>query len=366
MNDYSRRDFLKSAAIAAAGLAWAKHAAADETAGTPARKNVKLGIDNFAVRAMNWKAPALVDYAASLKLDTLFISDLDAYESLEPAYLQNLRGKAVGQGLEIVAGSWSICPTSKVFRNTWGTAEEHLALGIRVAQAVGSPVIRVVLGNREDRLSEGGIQARIRDTVKVCKALRTRAIDAGVKIAVENHGGDMQAWELSGLIEEAGRDYVGANVDSGNAVATMEDPLASLEILGPYALVTSLRDSAVWESQRGATFQWTAMGDGDVDLKQYFERFAELCPGVAVNIETISGSNREIPYFTQTFWTAYPQARGKDFARFLALAKRGKPREPVKFPEGADRVVAEQAFQKRQIERSIIYCKEVLGLGLKG
>ncbi|MBI3840083.1 MAG: sugar phosphate isomerase/epimerase [Planctomycetia bacterium] len=360
-----RRDFLKSAAISGVGLAWAKYAVADETAGTRAKKNIKLGIDNFAVRAMDWKGPALVDYAASLKLDTLFISDLEAYESLESAYLQDLRAKAAGQGLEIIAGTWSICPTSKVFRNKWGTAEEHLALAIRVAQDVGSPVIRVVLGNREDRLTEGGIQARIRDTVKVCQALRTRAIDAGVKIAVENHGGDMQAWELAALIEEAGSDYVGANIDSGNAVATMEDPLASLEILGPYALATSLRDSAVWESDHGATFQWTAMGDGDVDLKRYFRRFAELCPRVAVNIETISGANREIAYLNETFWKAYPQIRAKDFGRFMALVKRGKPREPVNFPDGPDRLAAEQAFQKGQLERSVTYCKEVLGLGLK-
>ena len=365
MSNHSRRDFLKSAAVAGAGLAWAKHLAADETRSRPSKFHIRLGIDNFAVRAMNWKAPALVDYAASLKLDTLFITDLDAYESLEPGYLESLRAKAAGNGLQIIAGSWSICPTSKVFRKQWGTAKEHLALGIRVAQAVGSPVVRVILGNREDRLTEGGIQARIRDTVKVCQALRSRAIDAGVTIAVENHGGDMQAWELAQLVEEAGRDYVGVNLDSGNAVMTMEDPLASLEILGPYTLATSLRDSAVWESANGATFQWTAMGDGDLDLRQYFERFAQLCPRVAVNIETISGSNREIPYLTEAFWKAYPQARAKDFARFLALAKRGKPREPVKFPEGPARAAAEQAFQKDQIERSIRYCKETLGLGLK-
>ena len=29
-------------------------------------------------------------------------------------------------------------------------------------------------------------------------------MEAGVKIAVENHAGDMQAWELVTLIEEAG------------------------------------------------------------------------------------------------------------------------------------------------------------------
>lgn len=36
------------------------------------------------------------------------------------------------------------------------------------------------------------------------------------------------------------------------------------------------------------------MGEGMVDWKAYFARFAELCPEVAVNIETISGFNREL------------------------------------------------------------------------
>src|SRR5204863_2307312 len=167
--------------------------------------------------------------------------------------------------------------------------EEHLGLGLRMAKAIGSPVLRVVLGRGDDRNSKGGIEARIEDTVQVCRKLRSQAVDAGVKIAVENHAGDMQAWELVTLIEAAGKDFVGANMDSGNATWTMEDPLASLETLGPYCLTTSLRDSSVWESENGATVQWTAMGDGIVDWKAYFDRFEKLCPGVPVHIETISG-----------------------------------------------------------------------------
>ena len=61
----------------------------------------------------------------------------------------------------------------------------------------------MILGNRDDRSTEGGIMARIKDTAAVCRACRTQAIDAGVKIAMENHAGDMQAHEVVMLIEEA-------------------------------------------------------------------------------------------------------------------------------------------------------------------
>jgi sugar phosphate isomerase/epimerase len=356
----SRRHFLKSVGAMSAGLALSPAMFAQSDSALP-KKKIRLGMDNFAVRAMNWKAPALLDYAASLKLDTLFITDLKAFENHEPAHLREVKAKADDLGIGILLGSMSICPTSRTFRKDWGTAEEHLALGIRLAKALGSPVIRVVLGGGEDRRTEGGIEARIADTVKVCKTCRSQAADAGVKIAVENHAGDMQAWELVTLIEGAGKDYVGANMDSGNACWTMEDPLENLLTLAPYVLTTSLRDSMVWESENGAKVQWTAMGEGCVDLKTYFAKFAELCPNVAVNIETISGFAREISYLKPEFWSVWPKAQASDFAKFVALAKRGKPIPPHRSANPQE----EQEYQKGELERSIKYCKEILGLGLK-
>jgi sugar phosphate isomerase/epimerase len=356
-----RRSFLKSTATATAGVALGFAASAQETAPSPAKPRIPLGLDNFAVRAMGWNAAQLIDYAASLRLDSLFISDLKPFDNFNDSYLADLRRKAADQGLKLYLGSWSICPTSKAFRKDWGTAEEHLTLGLRMAKALGSPVFRVILGTREDRKSEGGIEARIKDTVKVCQACRPQALDHGVKIAVENHAGDMQAWELVTLIEEAGRDYVGANLDSGNAAWTLEDPVQNLEVLGPYAACTSLRDSMVWEYELGAKVQWTAMGEGNVDVRTFFARFAQLCPAVPAHIESLSGFAVEFPYLKQEFWDAWPKARAGDFARFLALAKTGKPLAPHRSANPEE----EKTYQRAELERSLRYCKGVLGLGLK-
>jgi len=355
-----RRTFLKAILTASAGFALPGALPAREAAATEGK--IRLGFDNFSVRAMNWKAPALLDYAASLKLDSILISDLDAYESFEDDYLKKVKAKAADLGIQIHAGTWSICPTSKFFKDKWGTAEEHLALGIRVAHTLGSPVLRCILGMGDDRKTPGGIEARMADTVKVCRSCRGRAMDAGVKIAIENHAGDMQAWELVELIESAGKEFVGATLDSGNATWTMEDPFASLETLGPYVLSTGIRDSMVWEYDQGAKVQWTAMGEGLVDWKKYFERFAMLCPGVPVNLEIISGFARPVPYLAKDFWKDWPKARASDFAKFLAMAKRGKSLEGHKSPDSQ----AEQEYQKSELERSLRYCKETLGLGLKG
>ena len=103
----NRRSFLAAAACAGASLTLPLAAQAAEDPPAP-KKKIKLGLDNFAVRAMNWKAPALLDYAASLKLDSILISDLDAFENHEVAYLREIKAKADSLGVGIHVGSMSL------------------------------------------------------------------------------------------------------------------------------------------------------------------------------------------------------------------------------------------------------------------
>ena len=331
------------------------------------RRGIPLGFDNFAVRAMKWNARQLVDHAETLRCDSLFITDFGPFEGkYDDASLGELRRYAADRGVKLVLGSWSICPTSKSFKNDWGTAEEHLALGIRMAKALGSPAFRVVLGNQEDRKTEGGIAARIADTVAVLQKARPLAEDAAVTIAVENHAGDMTSRELAGLVADAGGGAVGVNFDSGNACWTLEDPGRALENLAPHVATTSLRDTMAWETSGGVTCQWTAMGEGCTDLVAFFDLFEKACPGVAVHIETISGFARPFPLYDRGFWQLFPDGRSEDLAAFLALAKRGRPIEPFKPPPGEARAAAEREYQLGELARSITFCRDVLGLGLRG
>ena len=320
------------------------------------KRNIPLGFDNFSIRACGWKAPQLLDYAAAQKCDTILFSDLNVYESHDDNYLRNVKKQADDLGLKVHAGTGSICPTSNIYDDKWGDAVEHLSLTIRVAEALGSPVARCYLGNSEDRSSDGGIRARIKDTIEVCRAVRDLAIESGVKIAIENHAGDMQARELVQLIEEAGPDYVGATLDAGNATWTLEDPLRNLEILGPYAVSTGIRDSMIWRDDQGAVVQWTAMGEGVVDWNAYFDLFAQVCPDVPCQLEIISGFSRGFACYDPTFWAPYEDVRAADYVRFMALTWKGSPISPGE-ANNAD-------YQKAELERSLHFCREELGLGL--
>jgi 3-oxoisoapionate decarboxylase len=352
----NRRGFLGSlATVALAG--WA--GAASDLPQATSRK-LRLGFDNFSIRDFRWKAPQLIDYAASLKVEILLLSDLDVYESLEPAYLKGIRARAEDAGIRLHVGTGSICPTSASYNaQRWGPAVEHARLLLRTAELLGSPVARCYLGSRRDREGDGGIYPHIEATVKVLKAVQGQAEQAGVKLAVENHAGDMQAWELVDLITAAGTSYVGATLDPGNAVWTLEDPMVNLERLGPYTVTTGIRDSMVSETATGAQAMWTNMGHGQTDWPAYVKRFQELCPTDAFVLEIISYRwGHEMPYLEPAFWKSFPRARASEFARFVALAKRGAEVQlPPGRPAGPD-----SAQQKFDLEEGLRYCRESLGI----
>jgi len=353
------------AAMAGAGWAMAGRARAQEGEGEDRSSRIKLGFDILCVRSWRWKAPALLAYAAAQQVDMLMFSGLGAMERLEASYLQALRAQAEAAGIELQIGTGSICPGSRLFNPQAGTAEDQLSQAIQVAGWLGARVIRCVLGSYEDRLSPEGISSRVREVVEALKNCRSRALDAGVKIAVENHAGDLRASELAGLIEEAGRDFVGASVDAGNAVLSLEDPLDHLEVLGPYAITTGIRDSAIWEVREGAAVQWTALGQGQVDFRAYVRRFAQLCPEAVFCVRTVSGVNLNLPYLVPSYWKAYPAVPARDLMRFIRLARQGQPREPWAPPAMFDAELAEKEYQKLELERSLAYGREVLGLGRK-
>ncbi|MCX6631087.1 MAG: TIM barrel protein [Candidatus Solibacter sp.] len=196
-------------------------------------------------------------------------------------------------------------------------------------------------------------------TVKVLRNVRAKVQDHNLKIAIENHAGDMQAHELKQLIEEAGKDFVGACLDSGNPLWTLEDPHVTLETLHPYVLTSHVRDSAVWRVPEGAAVSWVRMGQGNVGIDDYCRKYAELCPGRALSLESIVMGPRVYPFRDPKFWEAYRDIPAWAFARFLEIAERGKPHAAE--PRAATPEAARQR-EREDLEASIEYTRKLLSL----
>jgi sugar phosphate isomerase/epimerase len=320
---------------------------------------VKLGIDLFSLRSQNWTPIQLLDYCAARKARVVHFSEVRFIGGLEPENLRAVRRHAGQLGIELEIGMRSICPTSKMFDAKAGTAEEQLGRMIDSAQIVGSRIVRAVLGSSDDR-RPGPIEMHIENTAKVLRNVRSKAVDAGIKIAIENHAGDMQARELKSLIELAGRDFVGVCLDSGNPLWTLEDPHLTLDTLHPYVLTSHVRDSAVWTVPEGAAVAWVRMGEGNVRIDEYLRKYLQLCPGRALSLESIVTNARIYPYRDPQFWDAYRNDPAWEFARFLDIAERGKPRPAEPAPADREGVLRKE---REDLEASLVYTKRVLGMG---
>ena len=341
----NRRQFIASGATAAAALA-------------QGRQPVKLGIDLFSIRDSGYSPFEYLDYCARQGAKVVHFSEIRFLGSLEPDHLKQVRAHAAGLHIELEIGMRSICPSSAMFDAKQGTAQEQLARMLDAAVAIGSPIVRAVLGSMEDRTVPPGIEAHIEDSVRVLRSVKPKAVDRGVKIAIENHAGDMQARELKTLIEEAGKDFVGVCLDSGNPLWTLEDPHLTLETLHPYVLTSHVRDTAVWSVPEGAAVQWTRMGDGNVGIDGYVRKYAELCPGRPLSLEIIVTGPRIFPYRKREFWERYRHTPAWEFERFANLVDAGKPQaKPAAVPK--DQVAQSQ---REDLEASIRYTKKLIEL----
>lgn len=333
-----------------------------------------LGIDTFSLRWQGWDAFQMLDYAAGQGLQNIHFSERSNLASLEPSYLQSLKAHAGGLGLQIEIGMWSFNRFSATFDASLGTGERQLIDMVAVATILGSPVVRCFVGMQSDRMGDVPFAQLIDETVRTLDIAAPIAQDAGVVIAIENHGGvDLLAHELRAVIEAVGSPAVGACLDTGNPLYGGEDAVLATEILAPYVVTAHVRDTRVWPTETGCAVQWAPAGQGDVDLKRIVAILQEHAPQIALDLEIITGVGpKAIDYLDpdDQFWQFYPDMKARDFARFLSLASRGTtgPLDQLQLADGVwtlatSSAAAFRAQQRRHLEESIAYGRDVLGLG---
>lgn len=326
---------------------------------------IPLGLCNHSLRSMQLNAQQLIEYAIDQKLDSVLLNTFQPFENLDSTYVSELRKIAKANEVSIYVGAGSISEKSKSFADAYGNASTLLKEGIRVATAVGSPIIGLRIGAIDDRYSNGGIEAHIEAVIKVMKPLRSEALDAGIKFAFENHAGDLRSTELLALIHETGTDICGALFDPANAVWALEDPMDALKTLGSTIVCTSVRDVSVWETDEGAAFQGMAIGEGMLDYILFSKTMAGLCPGVPLHVETISNSARPVPYLKPEFWKGFPNMSAAEIVGFLNLARKGQPVEIVEPPQGKSQKEFDIELQQSELQKSFDYLRRNCNAGLK-
>ena len=316
----------------------------------------RLGLDLFSLRSQGWTAFQMLDFAKEHGASVVNFSEPRFLGGTDEDHLKRVREHADGHGIQVEVGFGSICPSSTRFVEQDGTAREQLLRMFGIARILGSPFVRCYLGSADDRKGEVPLERHIENTIAACKSVRDEDGRHGIRIAVENHAGDLQARQLRDLVEEAGTDYVGTLLDAGNATWTMEDPFHTLEVLAPLALTTGIRDSRIWMEDGTVHVIWVPMGQGNVGMDRWARRFGELRPDLAFSLEIINlRTAREFRVRDKAFWDHYRDVPAWVYEDFLALARTGKPYEA---PAG-DPV----ELERREVAADLAYTRKLLGLG---
>lgn len=330
---------------------------------------MKLGVDLFSLRFNEWDLFGHLDYAHQIGLDVVMIPDPDFLAALEDGYLREVKAHADGLGLALEVGMYSCCPSSTSFSDRRGSAVEQLSTMLHVAAVLGSPVMRTLLGSNADRRTPTPLATHIDNTISALQAVRAQALDLGIKIAVENHAGDLLGRELKALVERAGPEFVGVCIDSGNPLWMGESPYVTLDHLAPYVVMSHIRDTAVSPHPQGAVVQWVAMGDGSTEIARWAQLYQEQCATTNFTLEIITSlPPKVLTYLEPDYWTPYPDLPAAEFAQFLQLVHNGKPyTQPLLTSSWGNlsptlkAALAEE--QRTQLEKSVHYCRAVLGLG---
>lgn len=314
---------------------------------------VELGSIDGSVGGNQFTPVQFLDYLGSIKLTWAMIS-LPAAVAGDEAAIRQIREHADRLGIKLQLAHGSVCPSSRSFNAKLGTVEEQLTRALKASQIFGASCMRCILGGDPERPQ---IEMHIDNMVKAMRPLRSRIADSGVKLAVENHGGDLQAREMKMMIEAVGRDVMGVCLDSGNPVWMLEDPHMTLEMLVPYAETCHVRDSAVWKTPEGIAVRWVNMGDGNVDIDGWIRKFIQARPGLPIIFENlVSARPRVHAIYDAKFWENWRQMPAWEFSRFLTLADKGTPKPAVPLPAG--KTPGQQRIE--DLETCVRYTRDLL------
>lgn len=240
---------------------------------------MKLGISSFtfpwAIGGIEPEYPLamsafeLLERAHELKADVLQIADNLPIGGLAEAELLKLKAQADSYGIAIEIG-------------TRGIKSESLENFLRIAQLIGSPILRVVIDSQ-------GHEPAIPEIVQLLKPFEAKFKEAKIKLAIENHD-RLSCAEFNEIIDQVGSDWVGICLDTVNSLGAVEAPNTVIPALAPRAINLHMKDFEIIRTngQMGFTVRGTALGEGRLDIAQV--------------IAAVGGTKREITAVIE-LWT---------------------------------------------------------------
>jgi sugar phosphate isomerase/epimerase len=233
---------------------------------------------------------------------------------------------------------------------------------VQHAGAAGAAILRTVClsGRRyENFASLDAFQAFRSESVAALERAEPVLRKHGVKLAVENHK-DWRAPELIDLLRQFDSEWIGVTLDMGNNISLLEDPMAVVEALAPYAITTHFKDMAMEEYEDGFLLSEVPLGQGFLDLPRMVAVCRQHNPSITFNLEMITRDPLKVPCLTEPYWATFEAVPPLDLADALRLVRSHPPIAPLPRVEPLD---PEQrlAFEEENNRSSFAFAQQ-LGL----
>lgn len=182
-----------------------------------------------------------------------------------------------------------------------------------------------------------------------------------VRLAVENHK-DWRSAELVAMLKQVNSEWIGATIDFGNNMALLEDSLAVVQNLAPYAFSTHVKDMAVEEYADGFLLSEVPLGKGLLDIPKLVDICRQKNPAITFNLEMITRDPLQIPCLTSDYWATFGTLPGTELARALREARSRNPSAalPRMTPLNPEQRLA---AEEDNIVACLTYSKSRLALG---
>jgi len=149
-----------------------------------------------------------------------------------------------------------------------------------------------------------------------------------VALAVENHK-DYRVDELVDLLRRLSSEWIGVCLDTGNNLALLDDPHATVDALAPFTRTVHLKDIGVEESERGFLMAEVPLGRGIFDLSRMVGSIRRSNPHVLFQLEMMTRDPLVIPCLTERYWATLPSLPARDLARTLVAVRNRTRTDPL-------------------------------------
>ena len=232
------------------------------------------------------------------------------------------------------------------------------------AREAGATLIRTVClsGRRYENFQSLEAFERFKDpSIASLQLAEPVARKHRVRLAVENHK-DWRAAELAHILKHLDSEWVGVNLDFGNNIALMEEPMEVARTLLPWLMTTHVKDMGVAEYADGFLLSEVALGEGFVDLSGIFDLCRQQVKDVHFNLEMITRDPLKIPCLTDNYWATFTDVSPKDLAKTMRMVRHNTFNGTL--PEVSGLATEERlAREEENILKSLRHSRARLGLG---